>query len=104
MCESEFDAMSAFNNMTRRPMMEELQRAAPGLVSWFGEWTSRESCLAYRVRDGKVRWIHTTKGVDQRAPGSPALFALGLARAIRQAKGAPGCRDGGRNPAGYCHI
>jgi len=80
----QLDANSAFVDMLRETMLEELEVCSPTLLTAFAQWIARESTVVFFTADGRVIELHTCTGVDQGCPGSPVLFALGMRRAINR--------------------
>ena len=74
----QFDAISAFNNILREEMLQELAVFMPELVSIFAQWMTRTSTFLLILDDGTVEEIITALGIDQGCPGSAVMFAFGM--------------------------
>ncbi|CAE8656834.1 unnamed protein product [Polarella glacialis] len=75
----QFDAVSAFNNMSRETVLAKLEATAPHLLTFAALWLTRPSVAVLTKTDGSYALLPTvTSGVDQGDPLSPFLFALGL--------------------------
>ena len=78
------DAVSAFNEMLRETMLEEIEKFFPQLLNAFALWLARESVVVLYTIDGRTIEYRTCVGVDQGCHGSPIAFAFGMQRALRK--------------------
>ena len=78
------DCVCAFNSMFRESILEEIEDAAPHLLTVFATWLARPSRTVFFTDDGTAHIYTATCGVDQGCPASPAAFAFGMRRALRR--------------------
>jgi len=76
------DARGAFDHVSRKVMLEELSDVAPELVPFVSLFYSEQSTYLWQDDSGAVFDIPQAEGGEQGDPLMPALFSLGIRRAL----------------------
>ena len=78
------DASAAYDGISRQSILQELRSllaAAAALLAFAGLWLGRPSSFVWH-QGATTRHLRQAEGVEQGDPLSPALFCLGLQRAL----------------------
>ena len=73
-----FDAVSAYNNVSRERVLQRVAAVAPHLLTWTAVWLTRPSTAVLKKPNGERIQLQVCCGLDQGDPFAPFLFALGL--------------------------
>eukprot|EP00660_Eupelagonema_oceanica_P019729 gene19729-biopygen1267 len=78
------DAVSAYNNILREPILEEVSEDCTEILTFLATFLCRTGKYVFYDDDGQAHVIASADGVDQGGPLSPPAFAFGLRRALRR--------------------
>jgi hypothetical protein len=78
------DCVSAYNHMQRTPILEEVAEDCGDLLAFAATFLCRKGVYVFYDDSGVAHLIESADGVEQGAAISPALFALGMRRALRR--------------------
>lgn len=74
----QFDAVSAFNHISRERVLQRVRDVAPHLLAYAAAFLTIPSHAMLRKTDGTISLLRITAGLDLGDPLSPFLFALAL--------------------------
>jgi hypothetical protein len=78
------DCVSAYNHIERTPILEEVAEDCGDLLAFAATFLCRKGVYVFYDDSGLAHLIESADGVEQGAAISPALFALGMRRALRR--------------------